>query len=279
MIDLNDLEHFAHSPTGLGLVLSNTYADDNIYKIFTKSEMSQAELAFKVIFGEDRVSTYSFYYQFSQFLNHQPMVLSYTTDGTDEYLRDCRFKSLTKSEIGEQETIHEELVIDFTSPWYQLESGNLFQYTDLENDGKVYDYQYDYIYEDKISVNQRFFLINNNSSYFGIAGKSPIEIVIEAVSGAVTDPSWSILVDNKVVQNDAYNLTIQKGWKLIVSSNPQSRRATLVSPDGTESNAYQNQDMTKTNFVTAPIGESILLFNNIGQANLSYKLRKEVILI
>ncbi|HFI0151452.1 TPA: hypothetical protein ACGO3A_002295, partial [Streptococcus suis] len=73
--------------------------------------------------------------------------------------------------------------------------------------------------------------------------------------------------------------TIPIGSKLIVSSNPHEHMAKLVSLDGEESNVYQFQDMTKSNFVTAPIGESTLSFVNVSGAIVSYRLKKEVMLV
>jgi predicted DNA binding CopG/RHH family protein len=47
----------------------------------------------------------------------------------------------------------------------------------------------------------------------------------------------------------------------VVSSFPQEQRAQLVAPDGSTSNVYQFQDLTKTNFVTMPVGKATLMFD------------------
>ncbi|HFU4026420.1 TPA: hypothetical protein ACGO0F_002179, partial [Streptococcus suis] len=117
------------------------------------------------------------------------------------------------------------------------------------------------------------------SMYFGLKESSPLEITIEAVKNDVINPSWSIQVGQSIVQNDGYLLTIPIGSKLIVSSDPHNQKALLISEQAVETNVYQLQDMVKTNFVTAPLGESILSFSNVVGAIVSYRLKKEVMLV
>ncbi|MCQ9214975.1 hypothetical protein MU448_11535 [Streptococcus sp. O1] len=65
----------------------------------------------------------------------------------------------------------------------------------------------------------------------------------------------------------------------MVSSDPHKPQTILYAPDGTEINVYQDQDVTTSNFVKAPIGRSILLFHNVMNADVSYRIRKEWVLI
>ena len=171
--------------------------------------MKQGEFSIDVVMGIGKSSeTYQIYSTLSTFFNYPPFTLKYTTDKTDEYLRDCRLANFSKSEKSLNKMLNEELTLEFTSPWYQWDEGKLYEYKEQEGDGKVYDYAYHYVYEDDIARTQRFFVLENNSVYFGLKDNSPLEIVVEATDLAIENPSWEIQVDSRVVQNDGYNLTI-----------------------------------------------------------------------
>ncbi|HEL1640805.1 TPA: phage baseplate protein [Streptococcus suis] len=279
VLDLMQSSHFAHNPSGLGINFNNDYAQSKTDFILNKTELNQGELNLTVAFGINTKQAYKDFASIGEFLNYQPMTLAYYTNGTDEYLRDCRLASLSKSELQTGRILDEELILEFISPWYRWEDGKLPPYADQFGDGKVYSYTYDYVYEDDISAQRDYFLINNQSMYFGIKETSPLEITIEADRAEITNPSWTVHVGTSVVQSDGYFLTIPIGSKLIVSSNPHDHKAKLVSFNGEETNVYQLQDMTKSNFVTAPIGESILSFVNVSGAIVSYRLKKEVMLV
>lgn len=279
VLDLMESSHFAHSPSGLGINFNNDYSQSNTDFILTKTELSQGELNLTVAFGINTKQAYKDFETVGGFLNYQPMTLAYYTDDTDEYLRDCRLASLSKSELKDFDILDEDLTIQFISPWYQWETSEIPIYNNQSNDGKVYDFSYSYVYEDNISLRQDYFFVNNQSMYFGLKESSPLEITIEAVKNDVINPSWSIQVGQSIVQNDGYLLTIPIGSKLIVSSDPHNQKALLISEQAVETNVYQLQDMVKTNFVTAPLGESILSFSNVVGAIVSYRLKKEVMLV
>ncbi|HFU4025586.1 TPA: phage distal tail protein domain-containing protein [Streptococcus suis] len=279
VLDLMQFGHFGYAPKGLGIELSNEYSQSDADFLFNSLKLAQGELNLSVAFGLHANDAYRRFYESVSFFNYQPLSLSYATDGMREHFRDCRLKSLSKTELQKGRILDEELVLEFTSPWYRWEEGERFVYTDQIGDGKVYGYGYDYVYEENLSEHDIFFVIQNDSLYFGIKESSPVEIVIEAVQSAIVNPSWEVHAGGRVVQSDGYRLTIPVGYRLVVSSNPQDVKAVLVSPEGESENVYQYQDMTKTNFVTVPIGKSFLFFQNIRGANVRYTLRKEAVLV
>ncbi|HFI0151007.1 TPA: phage distal tail protein domain-containing protein, partial [Streptococcus suis] len=199
VLDLMKSSHFAHNPSGLGIAFSNDYSQSKADFILNKSELSQAELNLTVAFGINTKQAYKDFETVGVFLNFQPMTLVYFTDDTDEYLRDCRLASLSKSELQAGRVLDEGIVLEFTSPWYRWEEGKIPPYSDQVGDGKVYSYVYDYVYEDNISARQDYFLINNQSLYFGIKEASPLEITIEADRADIVNPSWSVQVGTSVV--------------------------------------------------------------------------------
>jgi hypothetical protein len=140
-------------------------------------------------------------------------------------------------------------------------------------------YFYEYVYEGTASpANPSYFSIFNNSQYMGAAEGSPIEITIEAIEEPIVNPGWELFRGSEIIQSDRYLLTIPLGYKLVVSSFPDNQYARLVAPDLTFSNVYQQQDLTKTNFITIPTGASTLVFR-ISGAKISWTMREERLLV
>ncbi len=129
-------------------------------------------------------------------------------------------------------------------------------------------YAYTYIYESDYNGKSGFFQIENNSVYIGSAKGSPVEITVH---GPCTNPYWEILDGSKVLQSDGYNIDVPDGYKLVVSSVVQKQRVKLIAPDGTISDVYQQQDLSRSNFVTIPEGHVTLAFHNVGDVAFNYR--------
>nr|WP_256957980.1 MULTISPECIES: phage distal tail protein domain-containing protein [unclassified Streptococcus] len=289
IMDLMDRAHFGYRPDGLGIAFSNTYEDNNANFIPIERKLNQGKLKLQMLFGLQTTDSYERFLEFAQFLNYQPLTLSYTAKGLDTYYRDCQISELTKSEIGEFDVLAEGFTLDFLTPWYRWEEGRKIKNEPLAGTGKIYQntdlannegyYTYDFIYQNNVDKESQFFILENDSLYFAQDSHSPLEITIEAIEGKIENPSWQIQRENKILQNDRYLVTIPRGGKLVVSSDPHKPQTILYAPDGTEINVYQDQDVTTSNFVKAPIGRSILLFHNVMNADVSYRIRKEWVLI
>ncbi len=134
---------------------------------------------------------------------------------------------------------------------------------------QVYDsYVYSYVYESDYNGESGVFQIENNSVYIGSAKGSPVEITVH---GPCTNPYWEIWDGSKVLQSDGYNIDVPDGYKLVVSSVVQKQRVKLIAPDGTISDVYQQQDLSKSNFVTIPEGHVTLAFHNTGDVSFNYR--------
>ena len=129
-------------------------------------------------------------------------------------------------------------------------------------------YVYPYVYESDYNGKSGVFQIENNSVYIGSAKGSPVEITVH---GPCTNPYWEILDGSKVLQSDGYNIDVPEGYKLVVSSVVQKQRVKLIAPDGTISDVYQQQDLSKSNFVTIPEGHVTLAFHNVGDVSFVYR--------
>lgn len=129
-------------------------------------------------------------------------------------------------------------------------------------------YTYPFVYESDYNGKSGVFQIENNSVYIGSAKGSPVEITVH---GPCTNPYWEILDGSKVLQSDGYNIDVPDGYKLVVSSVVQKQRVKLIAPDGTISDVYQQQDLSRSNFVTIPEGHVTLAFHNVGDVSFNYR--------
>ena len=129
-------------------------------------------------------------------------------------------------------------------------------------------YVYPFVYESDYNGKSGVFQIENKSVYIGSAKGSPVEITVH---GPCTNPYWEILDGSKVLQSDGYNIDVPDGYKLVVSSVVQKQRVKLIAPDGTISDVYQQQDLSKSNFVTIPEGHVTLAFHNVGDVSFNYR--------
>lgn len=129
-------------------------------------------------------------------------------------------------------------------------------------------YVYPFVYESDYNGKSGVFQIENNSVYIGSAKGSPVEITVH---GPCTNPFWEILDGSKVLQSDGYNIDVPDGYKLVVSSVVQKQRVKLIAPDGTISDVYQQQDLSRSNFVTIPEGHVTLAFHNVGDVSFNYR--------
>ena len=129
-------------------------------------------------------------------------------------------------------------------------------------------YVYPFVYESDYNGKSGVFQIENKSVYIGSAKGSPVEITVH---GPCTNPYWEILDGSKVLQSDGYNIDVPDGYKLVVSSVVQKQRVKLIAPDGTISDVYQQQDLSKSNFITIPEGHVTLAFHNVGDISFNYR--------
>ena len=129
-------------------------------------------------------------------------------------------------------------------------------------------YVYPFVYESDYNGKSGIFQIENNSVYIGSAKGSPVEITVH---GPCTNPYWEILDGSKVLQSDGYNVDVPDGYKLVVSSIVQNQRMKLIAPDGTTSDVYQQQDLSKSNLIAIPEGHVILAFHNVGDVSFVYR--------
>lgn len=275
--DLNDLETvFSVNPEGLGVSVGNNLFNSKANFKSSGIDVNMQSLKVNLFFGlGDEKSEMEEFNNFVNFLNHPPYRLVYTTDSY-ELMRGCVLSELTKSDINSNLVLLEQMTLDFTTPFYKEISETYTQETDVEGDGKIYSNYYvtPYVYESDYNGKSGVFSIVNNSKYIGTAKGSPVEVTVH---GPCVNPYWEILDGSNVLQSDGFLITVPEGYRLVVSSIVQNQRAKLIAPDGTTSDVYQQQDLSRSNFIMIPEGYSTLAFHNVSKA--TFKYREEYITV
>lgn len=274
-IDLNSTEFFAYNPSGLGVNFENSYYGVNANFSIDSTAINQSQLEIELLFNG--TSPYQQYNKFIKFLNYQPLTLYYSVPGVATYHRQCIFSELTKTELTELQVLQESITLDFITPWFQWVEYTKSHKVEITKDAKTYDYVYGYNYHYDASEITDYIALNNDSIYLSSSFSSPLEIEITAKE-KIENPHWNILVDGQIVQTDRYFVDLEEGEKILVSSVPQNQKAVKILTNDEEVNIYQNQDMTKTNFVTAPIGLSTIDFDGLTDG-IKVRLRKEWLVV
>lgn len=271
LIDFSDREKFfLYDVSGLGIDLDNKFDDFGVTNILRKQTAKAASLKAKLLVGQNSPIAYEVFVEMFEFLNSPPFKMIYETDA-GLYYRDCVLSKLTKGDMEKGRVFIEDIAFDFTGFYYQWKNQSYSPVENIDGNGKIYGWSvYPYNYESDINGVGGVFQIDNNSLLFGLEGSSPVEVTIK---GPCENPSWEITNGSKILQSDAYNLAIDDGYKLVVSSFPGEQACKLIAPDGTSSNVYQQQDTSKTNFVSIPIGQSFFVSHNFGK-NVEFKFKE-----
>lgn len=240
--DLMQRTALLYLPNGMGFRTANQYM-----KIGSSYQLVSTDMQQKVISGEMVFSGYAKYREFADFINYTPLQLAYKPMNEWAYL-DCEVSRLDKGEIDYRD-LKLKSAVDFTatSKWY---IPRLAVRTGLETpNAKKYIYTYDYEYADAINgiIN-----ISNNSSE-----DSP---TILTIMGDITDPTWSLIVNNVVIQSGMVSGNIPSGHKLVINAkdNMLEIGEYIAATNEFVANRYQDSDFSRENFIYAPVGNSTL---------------------
>ncbi len=274
MIDLTTADYFANELEDLGISFANEYIGSfgSFREVSSEIELASFQSSIYIsIHGFKEADLYS---NLVQFLASPPFNLEFSFfDST--LLRKCRLKSISKSAIDhETSLLTETIALDFISPWYKIKHAQIRQNsTNVATRGKVYGFARPYVYTQNSREKTSGYKIKNDSIYL-TANKERMSPLKITVSGFCINPYWEVFQGSTLVSSDSYSLTLQDGQKLTVSSLFQERTAILTDQNGVESSVYQQQDITKSGFVHAPIGESTIVFH-VGDASVDVEIYEE----
>lgn len=241
-LDLMDRDAFFYVPDGLGFRMDSQYMQiGNAYKLI------ETESAQKTPSGVMIFSSYAKYQTFAKFISYTPLKLMYCPISEWYYL-DCIVSSLSKAEFDHTtHRLHCNIDFTATSKWYVPRIA--YRTTEEVVDAKKYTYSYNYTYADAING---IIDITNNSTE-----ESPLIITI---LGDITDPTWTLIVNNVTVQSGAVSGNIPAGNKLVINAkdNELEIGEYVVGTNAFVGNRYQDSDFSKDNFIYAPVGQSTL---------------------
>lgn len=248
--DLMRKDAFFYTPDGLGF-----RQDAQFMQIGGSYKLIETESAQKTPAGVMVFKDYTVYQEFAKFISYTPLKLMYKPISEWFYL-DCIVSNLGKAEIDH--TTHRlQCNIDFTatSKWY---IPRIATRSGVETvDAKQYTYSYNYTYAD--AINGIINIVNNSTE------ASPLIITI---MGDITDPTWSLIVNNSVVQSGMVEGNIPSGHKLVINAkdNELEIREYDAVTNEVVANQYQNSDFNRENFIYAPVGASTLrVAGNVAQ--------------
>lgn len=131
--------------------------------------------------------------------------------------------------------------------------------------------------------------INNESMYFGTQTDSSMRITIRAKEKVIENPKWYLRDLNMTIkQSEGYNLKIEPGNYLVVSSDPFERYTRLYDgDDGTFQDVSTAIDPNTQGWIRIPVGASRLELDNalanatkgFGGPNITVEYKKEWLVV
>lgn len=239
--DLMDRKHYFNVPSGLGFNTANQYM-----KIGSSYQLVSTSTEQKVVAGEMVFRDYAEYADFASFIMYTPLKLAYKPRTEWAYL-DCEVSRLDKSEITPIGVLRCNVDFTATSKWY---IPRLAQRSGIETpNAKKYSYTYSYEYAEAING-----IINITNT----ASEDCPSIV--TILGDITNPTWSLIQNGKILQSGQVTANIPQGNKLVIcSKDNQLEIAEYTMQNEFVRNQYQNSDFSKENFIYVPVGNSTLL--------------------
>ena len=259
--DLMRRDAFFYVPDGLGFRMDSQFMQiGNAYRLI------ETESAQKAPSGVMVFANYTIYQTFAKFISYTPLKLMYKPLSEWFYL-DCIVSKLTKGEIDYRDNCL-KCSIDFTatSKWYVPRAA--YRTAEEILDAKQYTYQYNYTYAD--AINGIIDIVNNSTE------ASPLIITI---LGDITDPTWSLIVNNKTVQSGSVSGNIAAGNKLVINAKDNELEIAeyVVATNAFVANRYQDSDFSRDNFIYAPVGNSTLrISGNVSQTIDAYAEIEEI---
>lgn len=241
--DLMRRDSFAFEPSGFGISKDNEYLATGSAYALIEDLSAQKQITFTMIF-----SSYEVYREFALFVVKTPLKLAYMPIDKWAYI-DGMITNLNKSEISHKTSRLEcDGTFTATSKWYIPDVAKRTS-EEVENP-KRYIYSYDYQYMD--AANGVIQIVNDSSE------ASPASIHI---MGAITNPVWSLIVNEQVIESGALTANIEAGHKVVINSKDGDLEvAEYMTNDGSYvRNLYQYTDFTKETFILFPPGTSKLV--------------------
>lgn len=237
--ELNNINSFFHKVKGLGQEHKATYRQIGTQFVKEKDLLSQ-----KNITGIIRFADYSEYKNFSKFIQHKPLVLTYVSSET--YNIKVSIDRLNKAELTTGGLFCDVAIKGLSTFYKNVMAVN----KGMSSDGKKYPNQYPYTYEDSTLGTIE---IESDSVL-----ESPAKI---SIFGKCVNPSWVHYVNNQAVARGKVICNIEEGHKLVVDTTEIPYR---ISEFTTENvyvrDLYGYSDFETDRFIRLQYGKNRLTF-------------------
>lgn len=238
---LNETNAFLHDIKGLGQEHKVTYVQVGTDFVKEKDYLSQ-----KTITGKIKFTGYQEYQNFSEFIQHKPLVLTYESNG--RYSLNVSIDKLGKTELTTLGLVSDISIKGLGTYYKTVVKENLRE--DNSKDGKIYPSSYPYQYFD---VAKGVVIVDSDSVL-----ESPVKINI---FGPTKNPSYTHYVNGKVEMTGKVNASIQEGNKLVIDTTtiPYTIAEYTIDNEYVQ-DLYGKSDFSTERFVLLKNGENKISF-------------------
>jgi hypothetical protein len=242
--DLMRYDALFQHPDGIGFNRNKTFVQVENDFIRIDEKVAQKTITGQMFFLNDAA-----YQEFLAFIALEPLTLSYSNGGDTHYIS-CEISKFEKNEESEFVEIC-TADIDFTclGQWYK--SIEPAEVEAEEASGKIYPYTYPVTYSRGIVGSV---IITNAGTM-----EAPLKLYIR---GACSNPAWILQVNGVTIASGSVAITLSATEQLIVDSNIATLGINKCDLSrNVIADAFQQSNMSKDNFLYAPVGESELIFS------------------
>lgn len=232
-------------PDGLGFEFETDYSKVEYDFVETEERVKQ-----KIITGTIVFITEARYLAFLLFITNKPLQLGYSQAAADYKYISCKVSRLKKIEITKRrEWCRADIDFECYGQWQKSLTA---VEAEVETDpGKTYPYTYPYTY----SRGEAGSVTLNNT------GDLPAPLVLK-IRGPAVNPAWVCQQNGVFVANGSVGIELTAGEMLVVDARIEHMSINLMDLDGNLLlNVWQQSDMSKENYIKAPVGESEIIFS------------------
>lgn len=250
--NLNLPESFFTGPKGLGGETKTNYVQMGNRFVKTTEVLKQKSVTGKIIF-----SGYEEYGRFCRFVQHKPLSIQYTADGT--YQMSVSLEKLTKTEM-EAAGLCGEITLKGLTTWHQYQYAENMQ----ETYGKTYPYTYDYVYAD-LAAGAIEFAVDS-------VEECPVRL---SLIGPCVNPAWSLYVNGILKTTGRITGTIKEGRRLVIDATKIPYEIAEYDNSGNYvSDSYPYSDFSTGRFLYASYGQNKITVTHEGSSKI--KMAAEV---
>lgn len=238
--NLNETESFLHDIKGLGQEHKVTYVQLGTRFIKEKDLLSQ-----KNISGKIKFLSYKEYLDFSLFIQHKPLILTYKSENT--YSIDISVDKLEKTELDTGGLFCAVVFKSLGTFYKTVIAQNMKEQVAT---GKIYPYSYPYTYYDY------------SNGEVVIESDSVLESATKiSIFGPCTNPSYTHMVNGIYKASGKINATIPEGNKLVIDtmSIPYSIKEYTIDNEFVN-DLYEKSDFSTERFIMLEYGSNRITF-------------------